>query len=1199
MDQYERAKESKQATDLEHARNQTTMYLGGKTPIDCEGFVIRDTNNITYEKYQESPAATQCYRETLTNAGDQCILSGDSSASIWTSFDFESGSTSPTISIKNNITCIPIIMKKTRDGREMYNPQFLFGEFKTSTNYDLEEKSVVGGKNGIGATLVNAFCKYFSVETTDLHTCKNYFQEWENCMEIVREPEIRPTDKNDKQFTTITMDFNWVDFGIKWPSQEATDFIAVCRMMTTVMAVYIPGKVHWNGKLVEICSPLPLIKAITPINICKYITTKLDGDSNMPWTVVIGVKPISIPNRGMEFISIINGIRVTGGTHIDYLKSLISEAMREPYTKCMKKLKGKSYSGRYMSNKVMQHISIVHTGQMDRPTLSGQRKDTLSEPKKNLTQYMFDRHTYNLLWSYIEPHVIHENASVKKTTRKTKVKAKKYEPAKYAGTRRKNLCWLFLPEGDSAMSTIDKIIQSKHSPITRNTHGMFSVQGVIPNVRKEIKIIRDKISNKRILVPSEKILNSERLQSLFQVLGLTWGETYSAIGQLNYAGIIIATDQDEDGKGNIRSGILNLFQTVWPELIEMGFVKFLITPVIRAFPRQAGGTVVEFMSEQKAHNWVQSIDIDKYEIIYYKGLGSHSNKEIVQMAKQYSKLIILYKTDDNLELLCEAYFGKNTNVRKSILKSPPLGDEEKYYMPDRSIFASNHLNTDTKAYQQYNIRRHIPHFMDGLTPGPRKVIAGAMKKWKQNNTRCKVFQLGGYVTQHMNYHHGDASINGSIIKLVQNYVGAKNFPPLRALSNFGTRKKGGKDAGSPRYIYTCLNKRLTSVLFPADDWWVLDYTFDDGERGEPTHLSPIIPLAIAESYKSPGTGWATTVWGRDYFALSERIRAYIKDDDFKDDDDLPLSDWNMRHMIVQGKNNLTSIGSYERTGENTITVTEMPIRTWNITLTDGSDKKSAIKKKSKYEIEMFRSLNENPHIIDKNDNSSDKKIEINITFKAGVIDTIMSEYDGGQYDPMIRYLGLTQSLASNINFVNNDNTVNEYKKYIDVFDEWYTMRKETYGKRVDRQLILLKLNIICLKNQIKYATNRHSYKINNISMDEQIKILLTHKYQKMDKSLLDRPAYTDVKTMEEEILRGPKVSYKYLLKMSALDTNKKSLESLILKLTSAQQKLDAISSVDESFKGASQWLNELDQLDKIVTTVRATGWDSWDKKVKW
>ena len=65
-------------------------------------------------------------------------------------------------------------------------------------------------------------------------------------------------------------------------------------------------------------------------------------------------------------------------------------------------------------------------------------------------------------------------------------------------------------------------------------------------------------------------------------------------------------------------------------------------------------------------------------------------------------------------------------------------------------------------------------------------------------------QLAGSVGELSAYHHGEASLMSTIINMAQNFVGSNNINLLMPNGQFGTRLQGGKDAASPRYIYTML-----------------------------------------------------------------------------------------------------------------------------------------------------------------------------------------------------------------------------------------------------------------------------------------------------------------------------------------------------------------------------------------------------------
>ena len=93
-------------------------------------------------------------------------------------------------------------------------------------------------------------------------------------------------------------------------------------------------------------------------------------------------------------------------------------------------------------------------------------------------------------------------------------------------------------------------------------------------------------------------------------------------------------------------------------------------------------------------------------------------------------------------------------------------------------------------------------------------------------------QLTGAVGERSAYHHGEASLQSTIIGLAQNFVGSNNINLLYPSGRFGTRLQGGKDAASARYIFTRMGP-LTRSLFREEDDGLLDYQFEEGSWIEP------------------------------------------------------------------------------------------------------------------------------------------------------------------------------------------------------------------------------------------------------------------------------------------------------------------------------------------------------------------------------
>jgi DNA topoisomerase II len=78
--------------------------------------------------------------------------------------------------------------------------------------------------------------------------------------------------------------------------------------------------------------------------------------------------------------------------------------------------------------------------------------------------------------------------------------------------------------------------------------------------------------------------------------------------------------------------------------------------------------------------------------------------------------------------------------------------------------------------------------MDGQKTSLRKILFAAFKKGL--TTEIKVAQFSGYVSEHSCYHHGEASLNGAIVGMAQNFVGSNNINLLIPSGQFGTQAEG-------------------------------------------------------------------------------------------------------------------------------------------------------------------------------------------------------------------------------------------------------------------------------------------------------------------------------------------------------------------------------------------------------------------------
>ena len=145
--------------------------------------------------------------------------------------------------------------------------------------------------------------------------------------------------------------------------------------------------------------------------------------------------------------------------------------------------------------------------------------------------------------------------------------------------------------------------------------------------------------------------------------------------------------------------------------------------------------------------------------------------------------------------------------------------------------------------------RSIANLMDGLKPSQRKILFACLKRNLTNE--IKVNQLAGYVSEHTDYHHGEASLVQAIIHMAQHFRGANNLPLLQDNGQFGTRLRG-KDHASGRHLYKL--SPITRDIFHIDDDPILPTT-----DHEPLFYAPVVPMVLVNGCKGIGTGWACCI----------------------------------------------------------------------------------------------------------------------------------------------------------------------------------------------------------------------------------------------------------------------------------------------------------------------------------------------------
>ena len=242
---------------------------------------------------------------------------------------------------------------------------------------------------------------------------------------------------------------------------------------------------------------------------------------------------------------------------------------------------------------------------IDKPEFSSQTKEELKSKVSDFgSEYILsDKLIKHLVTNGIIDQVVNlvkmkdELALKKKTDGKkiNNIRIPKYESANFAGTKQSNKCYLILTEGDSAKA----LAMSGRSVVGNDYYGVFPLKGKLLNVREA--------------TVSQKV-NNEEIKNLKKIIGLKEDKVYKDINDLRYGKIIILADQDYDGF-HIKGLIINWLHNSWPELLQLGFVTALGTPIISV---QNKKIVKRFYTINDYNIWKKNKNITKWHIKYYK-----------------------------------------------------------------------------------------------------------------------------------------------------------------------------------------------------------------------------------------------------------------------------------------------------------------------------------------------------------------------------------------------------------------------------------------------------------------------------------------------------------------------------------------------------------------------------------------------------
>ena len=1020
------AKQYQSMTALEHIFKKPDTYIGAVEEDSTTTWTYDDKENkIVYKSFNWVPGFYKCFDEALVNARDHQVrmsLSKEKNKNLVKNIEVSCDNGAITVMNDGNGIDIAIHPKDKK-----WIPEMIFMHLRTSTNYDDEEKKLVGGKNGFGIKLVFIFAEWGIVETVDHIRKLKYTQRVENNLSLIHKPKIEKY--TGKPYTKVTWFPDYERFGLKGMTDDIWSHLQK-------RAYDIAGVTNksMKVKLQDEIIPIKSFEQYVDMYIGEKEEVKRLYQNNERWECVIALSPLD------EFsqVSFVNGINTgKGGKHVDYIVNQICKKMIE-YIKKKRKVTVKPIT-------IKEQLIVFINCMIENPAFDSQTKDYMNTPlskfgsRFEITDKTIDKLAkMGVMDAAISLNEVKENKAARKTDgRKSRVikGIPKLIDANKAGGQDSHKCSLILCEGDSAKSGVMSGLSKKD----RDWYGIFPLKGKLLNT---------------LDANQTKINNNAEIANIKKIMGLQSGKTYKSKkdmeNSLRYGKILIMTDQDLDGS-HIKALCLNFFNSQWRELFEMeGFIGYMNTPIIKA---TKGKTVKQFYNENAYHEWKKTHNKGKgWKIKYYKGLGTSTANEFKEYMANKKVISFNCRDEEDLDSIDKVFNKTRADDRKEWLGK--YDKDKRLDTTKKSVLVREFIDGEMIHFSKYDCERSIANLMDGFKTSQRKIIYTCFKR--KLVKEVKVAQLAGSVSEISEYHHGEMSLVGAIIKLAQEYVGSNNLNPLYPGGQFGTRLEGGSDAASPRYIRTMLNK-ITRCIFPDADDKILNYLDEDGVLVEPEYYLPIIPMILVNGGKGIGTGFSYEVLQYNVLTICKYLKNRLKG--VKEEVDWTPYYENFKGTITKMDSGKFMVkGKYQTLSHDTIKVTELPIGLWTTNFKEHleylMDEKTPKGKKKKPLIKSFK------------DDCTDSLIDFTIRFQPGQLSNLATKKVDKYQNMLEKTLKLTTTKGTtNMYLFDEKQQLKKYSTVEAIIDRYYPVRFEGYENRKKYQLKILerKMNILNMK----------------------------------------------------------------------------------------------------------------------------------------
>ncbi|OAP56438.1 DNA topoisomerase 2 [Fonsecaea erecta] len=1117
-------------TQLEHIIKRPDTYIGSVERTERQMWVYNSEQDcMEFREISFVPGIFKIFDEILVNAADN-KQNDKKMDEIRVTVDREKGE----VSVWNNGRGIPI---EIHSKEKIYIPEMIFGHLLTGSNYDDEEQKITGGRNGYGAKLANIFSTEFTVETADSKQKKKYKQTWTKNMSEMGKAKI--TDSKGEDYTKVTFYPDFAKFGM---TAMDDDLEALFKRRVYDLAGTCKGvKVKLNGSTIPVRNFKKYIEMYT-----KAIKKERGEEAAKDTSEIITESPdprweigFAVSDGSFQQVSFVNSIATTsGGTHVNYVADQIVNRLMEV-------VKKKNKAGAQLKpNQIRNHIFVFVNALIVNPAFTSQTKEQLTTKASQFGSkcQVSEEFMKKVAKTEVVNNILHfaqqkADQILKKSdgSKRSRMNNPKLTDANKAGTREGHKCTLILTEGDSAKG----LAMAGRSVVGPDLFGVFPLRGKLLNVRD---------------ASIDQISKNAEIQNIKNFLGLQHKKVYADTNGLRYGHLMIMTDQDHDGS-HIKGLLINFLQVQFPSLLKIPkFLVEFITPIVKVWkgdpknPTQSRAfyTMPEYEAWKEAHKHERG-----WENKYYKGLGTSTTEDAQQyfndIDKHHKEFDVM--KDEEAALIELAFSKKKADERKEWLRQFKPGTFLDH--TTKNISYTDFVNKELILFSMADNIRSIPSVVDGLKPGQRKVMYACFKRNLKKD--MKVAELAGLVGGMTAYHHGETSLQQTIVGLAQNFVGSNNVNLLEPSGQFGTRNQGGSDSASARYIFTRLSPFARKLFHQADEP-LLTYNYDDDKKIEPEVYVPVVPMVLVNGADGIGTGWSSSIPNYNPEDIVENLKRRMAGEEWK-----PMQPWFRGfkgEVKATGPDRFQFSGIIHQTGDTEVEITELPIRTWTQDFKDRLE-------------EIIKAEKTPSFIKDYKDYNTHDTVHF-------IIQLDEKHMKSANEEGLVEKFKLTRSVAtSNLVAFDPEGRITKYANVEAIMDEFYSYRLQLYAKRKEWLLQEMQKDLRRLTNQARFIQMIIDGKL---IISKKRKAVLIAELQKLGFDAFPKTLDAAKEGETEPVVEDDEDSvdasaYDYLLGMALWSLTQERVERLQRQIGDKEEEIDALMKKTKE----DLWKHDLDE----------------------